>query len=179
MHCWKVINIKHEYGTVRLTFLSLITFIIVFSCSFIAFRVHPATLNDDYILLFVLGVLLMYLIHKFIHYIALLNDIKNVKLKVKLDYNVVPIIQIRIKNIIKKNRYIFTLLAPFFVINGTIVSIAFLFPHSVHFICLLLAFHCSICIPDLLCVKELLKAPKNAYIEETPKGYEILVPLYS
>lgn len=178
MHCWKVINIKREYGTTRLTLLSFITFIFVFSFSFISFRVHPSYLKDDYFLLFLLAILFMYPIHKFIHYISLLNNRKNVKLKMKFEYYL-PIFHIRIKTLINKNRYIFTLLAPFFILNTAIVSIAFLFPHSTHYLCLLLAFHCSMCVPDFLYVKHLIKAPKNAVIEETPKGYEILVPIYN
>lgn len=179
MHCWKVINIKHEYGTTRLVLLSSITFIIVFCFSFISFRVPPSFYKDDYFWLFLLAVFLMYPIHKYIHYISLLNDRKKVKLKFKLEFYTIPIFQIRIKKLIHKNRYIFTLISPFIFLNAIILWLAFLFPHATHFVCLLLAFHCSICIPDILCTKHLVKAPKNAVIEETPKGYEILVPVYS
>lgn len=177
MHCWKVINIKHEYGTTRLFLYSAITFLFVFSFSFIFSPVHPSLYKDDYFILFFITILFMYPIHKYTHYVSLFKNRRNVKLKWKVEYFIVPIFHIRIKKLINKNRYIFTLLAPFLFLNIMIILFAIFFPHYAHYFCLLLGFHTSICIPDLLYVKHLIKAPKDAMIEETPKGYEILVPL--
>lgn len=177
MHCWKVINIKQEYGTIRLTLLACITFVLVFSISYVSFRVHPLVYTDDYIWLFFIAIFLTYPVHKFIHYLSLLKDRKTVKFKVKLEYLFIPIFHLRIKKLVSKKRYIFTLLSPFFIINGLLIWFALSFPQYTHYACLLLAYHTSMTIPDLLCAGHLFKAPKNAFIEETPKGYEILVPL--
>ncbi len=82
----------------------------------------------------------------------------------------------RIKTLIPKNRYILTLLVPFILINSLLIILVLIFPQYAHYLCLLLAYHCSICLIDILYVKNLLLAPKDSVIEETPKGYEILVP---
>lgn len=84
--------------------------------------------------------------------------------------------RMRIKKMVPKNRYIFTLLAPFLILNTIFVLLANYLPQYAHYICLLLGYHSSICLVDILYVKNLLAAPRNSIIEETPKGYEILIP---
>lgn len=177
MHCWKTINIKTEYGSAWLTIMSISLFVIVFSFSFLLFgRVHPSLYRDDYFWLFSLAVIFLYPIHKVVHYFSLFEYRKSVKLRIRIDHQFIPIIRMRIKTLIPKNRYILTLLAPFILINCLLVILVLAFPYFTHYFCLLLSYHCSICLIDILYVKNLILAPKDAVIEETPKGYEILVP---
>lgn len=177
MHCWKTINIKREYRVNRLLMYGIIIFILVFSFSFITFgRNHPSNLNDDLFWLFVLLSLLLYPFHKYIHYFSLFSYRNSVKLRFSYEFKFIPILHLRIKKVIPKNRYIFTLIAPFIFVNTLLVIVAIALPQYSHYTCLLLGFHCGICLVDLLHVKYLIPAPNNAVIEETPKGYEILVP---
>ncbi|MDN4493175.1 DUF3267 domain-containing protein [Ureibacillus aquaedulcis] len=176
MHCWKTINIKKEYGSAWLTTMAISLFIIVFSLSFLVFgRIHPIFYRDDVFWLFALCLVLIYPIHKLLHYYSLFEYRKSVKLRVKIEYKFIPIIRMRIKAIIPKKRYVFTLAAPFIIINGLLIYLAVAYEEYAHFSCLLLAYHCSICFIDLLFIKNLIRAPKDSVIEETPKGCEILV----
>ncbi|SOC40083.1 DUF3267 domain-containing protein [Ureibacillus acetophenoni] len=177
MHCWKTINIKHEYGITRLTLWSIIIFVLVFSLSFIIFGyLKPLVYSDDYTWLFLIILLLLYPIHKLIHYFGLFKYRKNVHFKIKFEFAFIPFIILRLKDLIPKNRYIIVLLLPFILINVLLGYVAYALPQYTHYSSILLAYHCSICLMDILCVKNLLPAPRNALIEETPKGYEILVP---
>ena len=85
----------------------------------------------------------------------------------------------RVKEPIPKKRYLVTLIAPFIILNPVLLTGAIIWPAFSHYFCLLLAFHCSICLLDLLYIKDIWRAPKNAIIEETPRGYEILVPQFN
>jgi len=177
LHCWKTINIKKEYGSTWLTIMAVSLFIIVFSISFLVFgRIHPTFYQDDYFWLFALCFVLIYPIHKLFHYYSLFGYRKSVKLKFKIEYRFIPIIRMRIKSIIPKKRYVFTLLVPFVVMNGVLIFAAISYPAYAHLISILLAYHCSICFLDILFVINLIRAPKDSVIEETPKGCEILVP---
>ena len=177
MHCWKTVNIKKEYGPTWLSLMELFIFILVFSFSFLVFgRLHPKLYDDQYFFLFALIVLLLYPIHKLIHYYSLFKFRKSVKLKLRFEYMFIPIIKMRIQTIIPKKRYIFTLVAPFIIINGIFILLAISYEQYVHYISLLIAYHCSMCFIDFLFIFNLIKAPKNAVIEETPKGCEILIP---
>jgi len=177
LHCWKTINIKKEYGSTWLTIMAISLFVIVFSVSFIVFgHIHPSLYRDDYFWIFAVCFVLLYPIHKLLHYFSLFEYRKSVKLRMKIDYKFIPIIKMRIKSIIPKNRYVFTLSAPFIIINGLLIFLAATYEQYAHYTCFLLAYHCSICFIDFLFIKNLMHAPKNAVIEETPKGCEILVP---
>lgn len=177
MHCWKILNIRREYGTTRLILLSTIIFILVFAFTFpFLGQIHPLLYKDDFFWLFLIVVITFYPIHKLCHYYALFDYRKSVKLKLKFDFPIVPFIEMRIKTVIPKRRYIFTLITPFIVINSLLIFLSINIPQYSHYTCLLLAYHCSICFIDILYVKNLILAPKNALVEETPKGYEILVP---
>ncbi|SOC16796.1 putative zincin peptidase [Ureibacillus xyleni] len=177
MHCWKTINIKNEYGSAWLTIVSISIFILIFSFTFVLFgRIHPSFYKDDWLWLFIIFFVFLYPLHKLTHYFSLLGYRKSVKLRVRREYLIIPVLIVRIKKEIPKNRYIFTLLAPFFLINGILILLAISFPQFTHFLCILLSYHCSICLIDILCVKDLIPAPRDSVIEETPKGYEILVP---
>lgn len=177
MHCWKMINIEHEYGTTRLILLSAITFFLVFCFSYVTVSFnYTAKHNDDYFFVFFLTLICFYPLHKFIHYVALFDYRKKLAFKLRIRFRIVPILRMRLKETIPKNRYVFALLAPFIFLNTFLLSIAINFPQYAHYACILLGIHCSICVIDLLNVKNLWSSPPNAIVEETPKGYEILVP---
>lgn len=177
MHCWKTINIKHEYGTTRLTLWASIIFILVFSFAYIIFGyLDPMLYTDDYFWLFFLIFIALYPIHKLVHFLGLIKFRKKVHLKIKIDYLFIPIINLRLKEMVPKKLYIFVLLLPFLLINSILIFVAYSLPYYTHYASILLAYHCSMCLMDILYIKHLIVAPRNAIIEETPKGYEILVP---
>ena len=178
MHCWKTINIEYEYGTPRLFILAVITFVLVFCFAYITLSFNFVSKHEDhYLWVLILVLLFIYPIHKFIHYSMLFDYRKSFVFRFKIRFNFVPIVHMRLQQYIPKQRYIIALLGPFILLNGTLLVIGFSFPQYAHHISLLLSFHCSICLMDILYVKNLVTAPTNAIIEETPKGYEILVPL--
>ncbi|MEK4495586.1 DUF3267 domain-containing protein [Ureibacillus sp. FSL W8-0352] len=177
MHCWKTINIKREYRTPRLVLYGVIIFILVFSFSFIIIGANrPLIYDAHHFPLFLLVCLLLYPLHKLIHYYSLFSYRKSVKLKWRFEFKLIPIVQIRIKKMLPKKRYMFILLTPFIIVNTLLILVAIFLPYYSHYACLLLGYHCGICLVDILYFIHLVKAPKNAVIEETPKGYEILVP---
>lgn len=177
MHCWKTINVASEYGTIRLTLIASIIFVMVFSLSYVLASLQLQTPHtDQYLSFFLLALFVLYPVHKAGHYIALIKYRKNIAFRWKTIYRFVPILRLRLQEPVPKNLYVFALLVPFLTLNSLLLSIAIIFPVYAHYACLLLGFHSSICLMDLLNAKNLWKAPANSLIEETPKGYEILVP---
>ncbi|MEO4054569.1 DUF3267 domain-containing protein [Solibacillus sp. CAU 1738] len=177
MHCWKTINIEYEYGTTRLVLFSTITFFLVFCFSYVGVSHNfPSRHHDDYFIVFFLALFALYPLHKLIHYIALLDYRKKLAFRWRIQYRFIPVLHMRLKDTIPKNRYVFALLAPFLFLNSLLLVLAVNYTQYAHYTCILLGLHCSICFIDLLNVKNLWNSPPNAVIEETPKGYEILVP---
>ena len=177
MHCWKILNIQHQYGTTRIILLSVSIFLSVFSISYVLLNLtHDKYFTDRFLWLFVIAVLALYPVHKFVHFLALYDLRQHLTLRVRVRFHFIPVLHMRLREPISKNRYIVALLTPFIVLNVLILLGTLMLPSYTHYGTLLLAYHSGLCLIDILYVKYLWKSPKDAQIEETPKGYEILVP---
>lgn len=176
LHCWKTINVKKQYGLERLFLLSSLLVIIVFSFAYVLLGIiNDTNKSDDYFLVFTLAFLSIYPLHKLLHFIPLYKFRNNVKIINKKQFGFLPTVSVRVVEPINKNRFIFSLLAPFIFINVILIVGALLIPIFSHYFTMLFAYHCGICLIDLIYVKHLSKSPKSAYIEETEAGFEILI----
>ena len=177
VHCWKTINVKKQYGFDRIFMLSSLIVIAVFALFYILLEIlNGHQLSDDLFPVFLISLLLIYPLHKGFHFLPLIPYRNNLNFSVKKQLEFMPILSIRIKEPIPKARFLLALLLPFIFINGVLVFGAFTLPEFGHYFSILLAYHCGLCLIDLLYVKNLLRSPKKALIEETETGYEILVP---
>lgn len=178
MHCWKIVNVERDFGTTRIILLSSILFILSFSFCYVSLsfkRTVPYT--DAYFVYFLIALFCIYPFHKFFHYLLLLDYTKHMRLKIKVKFHVLPFIHLKVNRFVPKCRYVSSLLSPFILLNGFLLYTAIQLPAYTHYISILFGVNCFICLIDLLNVKGMILAPRNAIIEETPKGYEVLVPL--
>ncbi|WP_019414344.1 DUF3267 domain-containing protein [Paenisporosarcina sp. TG20] len=177
MHCWKTINVKKQYGFDRIFMLSSIIVMAVFSLFYVTLEIlNDSTLSDERFAIFLLSFILIYPTHKALHCIPLFRYRNNIQLSVKKQFSIMPILSIRIKEPVPKSLFLFALLAPLVIINSILIIGAFVFPVFGHYFAMLLAYHCGLCLIDLLYIQNLARSPKKALIEETDTGYEILVP---
>ncbi|MBK3495956.1 DUF3267 domain-containing protein [Viridibacillus sp. YIM B01967] len=177
MHCWKTINVQKQYGHDRIFLLSTIIVISVFSVFYIALNIYKESpLSDHLFPLFLFVLLMIYPAHKLLHFMPLFRYRKCLRFSIEKQYGFLPVLQMRIHEPILKNRYVFALLVPFIALNLALVIGAIMFPSFRHYFSILLAYHCGLCLIDLLYVKHLMHSPKAALIEETDKGFEILIP---
>lgn len=178
MHCWKIINVERDFGTTRIIILSVLAFLLSFSFSYVLIGLERnVTYTDRYFMHFLVAAFFVYPLHKFIHYFSLIDFHSFIKLKLIRRYRFVWFIQLKIKKVVPKYRYIISLFAPFIFLNGLLLYCAIIFPAYGHYFTLLFGYHCLICLIDLLNIKSMILAPHHAVIEETPKGYEVLVPI--
>ncbi|MCQ6273396.1 DUF3267 domain-containing protein [Bacillus sp. V3B] len=177
MHCWKEINLNKHYGTQRVFILSFLTMLFTFILLYVPanYIFEPTSLNDKYILLLMAGLWLMYPVHKIIHYMPLIYLKNKIKKSFVVKYCIFPVMQIQVIEPIAKWLFLLSLIAPFIVINSLLVGAFYLFNQYVHYFIILLAYHIGLCVSDLICAKNVLRAPNQAYIEENEDGFEILV----
>ncbi len=177
VHCWKTINLKKQYGFDRIFMLSSLFVVAVFTFFYMMFKIsNDIKLSDDRFFMFLGSFALIYPLHKLLHFLPIMTYRDRLRWSVKKQMGFLPVLSLRIKEPIPKARFLFALLSPFIFINGVFISGAFAFPEFGHYFAMLLAYHCGLCLIDLLYIKNLLKSPKKALIEETDTGYEILVP---
>lgn len=176
LHCWKTINVRKQYGLERLFILSSLVVILVFSFAYALLGIiNNEHKSDDYFWIFIMGFLGVYPLHKLCHFIPMFSHRDKIKFIVFNQFRFIPILHLRIIEPIQKSRFLFILIAPFIFVNIFLIIGALAIPNFAHYFTMLFAYHCGICLIDLIYVKNLSKSPKSAYIEETDAGYEILI----
>ena len=177
MNCWKTINFTKQYGSQRLLFLSSITMLITFILLYvpIAYFFVPTSFYDNHFIILLCGLGLIYPLHKFLHYLPLAHTGSKVMKQIDWKFGFYPIINIRVKEPIGKYLFLLALFLPFFVITASLIIACFSLPNYGHYFTILIAFHIGLSVPDIICGKSILSAPKQAYIEENDEGFEILV----
>ena len=114
MNCIKTINAEYEYGTTRFLLLTALTFVIVFCLSYVFTNFNYSDPHSDAnFLYFLFALLLLYPVHKIIHFVSLFRYKKSLSYRLKIKFTFVPILNMRIKEPIPKKRYLVSLSAPF------------------------------------------------------------------
>ncbi|WP_335872027.1 DUF3267 domain-containing protein [Bacillus sp. 2205SS5-2] len=176
MHCWKSINFEKQFGFERLFLLSLITGLSIFTLVYVPFTLlFSQTLYDTHFSLFFISVLLIYPLHKIFHLIPLLPVWKHVKIQWVWQLSFIPIIQIKVREPVPKNLYLSSIFSPMIVLNTLLIFACLHLPNYVHYFTIIMAYHWAICTTDVIYAKYLLFCPKNAMIEESDRGCEVLV----
>lgn len=179
MHCIKTVNIEREYGNTRIFILASILFFVSFCLSYcLTSYNYLQPHRSEGLLYFLITTVFIYPLHKAFHILPLWIIQKNMVFDVRIKFIFVPVLHTTYTSLIKRNEYLFALLLPTFILNAALLFAAFTWKEYAHYFCLLFAYHCAICMIDLMLARNILKAPRNALIEETEKGYEILVPTW-
>lgn len=177
MNCWKTISFTKQYGSQRLFILSSLTMLFTFILLYIpvTYLFISTSLYDNYFIIFIAGILLMYPTHKIFHYLPICFLNKKIKKDIHFSNCFLPVINIRVDEPIQKGYFLLALLTPFLMINGLLVIGCISMPHYLHYFTILIAFHTGLCVSDFLGLKNVLFAPRHSYIEENEDGFEILV----
>lgn len=179
MNCWKTINLQKDVGQNRILFLSIITMIFVFILTYLPINLLLPNihLKDEHFFLFVVLFISLMPIHKLCHALPLLFSGNRVSVKFK-QYYLIPVLEVKACNSIKKGNMILSLLFPFIFMTAILCLVSIYFTPYVHYICIAMAFHIGLCVPDFIFLKQLLFAPKMSLIEEYEDGYEVLIKKY-
>ena len=176
MNCWKTINLSKDVGQHRILFISMLTTVFIFILTYLPINLllPNVHLKDEHFFMFVISLLSMIPIHKLLHAIPLLISGSRVSMKIKFFY-LLPVIQIKTSQSIKKRNMLISLISPFLIVTIVLLLGSMFFPSYVHYFCIAMALHIGICVPDFMISKHILRAPKMSFIEEFDDGYEVLV----
>ncbi|WP_077912460.1 DUF3267 domain-containing protein [Paenilisteria weihenstephanensis] len=118
----------------------------------------------------------MYPIHKGLHLLAFLRYREDVQMRFKQHFYVLPCLQVRVRRVIPKWRYIISLSLPFLLISVGLILAMILTPvfHSPLFI-ILVAVHAGMCYPDFLHIRNIIGTPKHTFVEDADRGFSVLV----
>lgn len=178
VNCWKTINMSKQYGFQRMAFLSIITMLFTFIFLYVPityFFIPASAFYDKHFHFFIFGIILLYPLHKMMHYLPIAHLGAKVRKRIEWKYGIYPIIHIRVSEPISKPLFLLSLFFPFIIISFFFVCLCLLLPNYIHYFTILSAFHVGICVPDFIYGKNIVRAPKQCFIEENDEGFEILI----
>lgn len=175
MHCWKTYCLNRRYDFFRRFFISSIVAVLVFILFYMTMQSFmDRQFNDDYLLAFILAIILLYPFHKLCHLLPIIPYYQHMKWEIEFFY-LLPVVKMKVDCPVPKKRFVFALILPFLLINGILFASLFLFPEYGHYIAILFAFNSGKSAFDFIYIKALFSSPKNTFVEETEDGYDLLV----
>ena len=174
MHCWKSINKDKQYGHSKIQILSLLLMMGCFIFIYPIFSFFAVNnLSDKHALLVVLGIVLLYPIHKLLHFIPLLLVTKSTTFTFK--FKKYFTVEIMYTTPLSKKLFLFVLMTPFWIVSTVLLIGSILFPIYAHYFIILFSFHFGLCASDFIMLKNILQSPQRCFIEENDESFEILV----
>ncbi|OIJ16547.1 hypothetical protein BKP37_04740 [Anaerobacillus alkalilacustris] len=175
MFCYKSVNVIEQYGRSKIVFFSSSAFLSFFILYYLIFRtfISNTTLHDLGFIFFIVSIYIIIPIHSLFHYIPLFITNKKIKLILKF-LKGVPIVAGKVPNPVPKNLAIIVLLFPTIMITTLAIISSLLAPQLLHYISLIAAVNIGLCIYDIIPLIQIVKAPKDSYIQIYKSGYRIL-----
>lgn len=177
MNCWKSVNVQREVGMNRIYLLSFLVGVLSFIFLFLPFAaIHQGyTLKDQGIFPLLIGLTLLPIVHKIVHFIPLLVTKRTFKLKCRFNKMKFPIISVLSKASMSKRTSIITLLAPtvFLTLPGLIAS--YLYIDYFAYFLIFSSVNIGISYTDFIYTGKFIRAPRKCIVENDGTGYDILV----
>ncbi|WLR42839.1 DUF3267 domain-containing protein [Bacillus carboniphilus] len=177
MNCWKTINLSKDIGLYKIYFLSLIVMFFSFIAVYLPLNLifQGIHLREDNFIYLVLFFIVLVPIHKLLHILPLWLRFQKVNIQVKWSNMFIPIFRTKACRAVTKRLLLISLMTPFIVISILFMACIILFPNYFHYFSIALAFHIGCCVPDFVCINQMIRAPRFCMIEEVEDGYDILV----
>ncbi|MFD1707327.1 DUF3267 domain-containing protein [Siminovitchia sediminis] len=176
MHCWKAYHVNRKHLFFRRFFISFLVSLFVFIAGYLTLHaVSAQTFDDDYFLVFLCSLILLYPVHKLCHILPIVTYYKYMKWEFDRHFYILPVIHLQFGCPIPKAQFGTALVFPFIILNAIFITGVAIYPQFGHYFTILLSYHNGLSVFDLLLFKSLLLSPKHALVEENEDGYEILV----
>ncbi|MDK9871181.1 DUF3267 domain-containing protein [Staphylococcus sp. IPLA37011] len=173
--CTRQIDINARFGLLRIAFLSLVTTIITFLIAYeILYFFSNTKLTDQYFLVFLVLVVILYPIHKAIHLVFLFPYYKSFKKYKLVRHKSVPFYNTYVNTPVNKYYFCFDLITPVIIITSICAYASIQFPQFGHYFMFILALNMGYSVMDFLYLKIILFSNEGSYIEEHQTGINIL-----
>ncbi|RDW18186.1 hypothetical protein CWR48_11400 [Oceanobacillus arenosus] len=177
MNCWKSVSSTKEFGHNRLFISSSLVAILTFMLLYVPYSIiHGVHYVDEAgTIPFIITLCMLPLLHMSMHILPLIV----MKKRVKLTFNQSKVIGLPInyyvKSFLTKKTAIIVAISPtiFLTLPGLISS--FYFSDYYVYILLVTCLHIGISFIDFWYIKQIIQAPKTAYIEKGHDGLDILM----
>ncbi|HHY74450.1 MAG TPA: DUF3267 domain-containing protein [Bacillus bacterium] len=177
MNCWKTINLSRDLGNQRLIVVSMFVMLPAFIMMYVPLSIinESTHLNDDYMLLFLICLLLLIPIHLVCHAIPAWLTGQRIKVRFYFNSRFLPIFTIQYNHQLPRNIKIASILAPTVFITCPLIFCSIIYPQFMHYFSIIAAINIGLSVSDIIYLMILIKAPKKSMIEHTRNSFDILV----
>lgn len=177
MTCWKTINLTKDYGFLRIIMISIMSMLIAFILFYLPMNLMYSSIEpkEDGTIYFLIALLLVYPLHEILHVLPFWITRKKITVTFKWMNGIIPTIITRSKNPLSKPFIILVKCTPFLLLSTLMIGACVLFPAFIHYFSIIAAVNFGLCVPDIICLGQFIKAPRSCTIEEIEDGYDILI----
>jgi hypothetical protein len=177
MNCWKTINPNKEVGQSRTLFISVLIGVLAFIILYVPFTIYHGTNrnHETGLIPFLICVCFLPSIHSFIHILPLILMNKRVHIYYKFKMKVFPIFTYYTKTHITKKVSLIVLISPTILITFTGIISTYFFAEYYLYLLLFTCIHIGISFLDFWYVNQIIRAPKDAYVQGENDGFDILL----
>ncbi|OEH91715.1 DUF3267 domain-containing protein [Bacillus solimangrovi] len=180
MNCWKTINLFKDYGLPRISILSIFVTLGSFVGIYLPLSLiySSVKLQDNYAIVFLIGLMLIPMLHQVLHLLPAWLTLKKATMKLKYKFGM-PFFVIRFHDSMSKTLILICLGMPLVVMTALFMIGSHLLPQYIHYFSMMSALNIGLSVTDLIYMLLILKAPKRCYIENFNGGYDILINRYN
>lgn len=178
MNCWKAFNISKEYGSFKLTLLSLLGSLFFYMIYYLIFENEFifAGFSGLNLVILLAVMLLVWPAHKFLHILPVILSGKRASLSLgKSRGSTLPYIYTNIYCTLKKKMSILMVISPGIIITALSILAAVFMPGGVYYFVMIGALNFGLSMKDLIYLIHLISAPADAFIEDDRTGCKILI----
>ncbi|RDW19889.1 DUF3267 domain-containing protein [Oceanobacillus chungangensis] len=177
MNCWKSVSSTKEFGHNRLFLTSSLVGILTFILLYVPYSIiHEVNYVDESgTIPFIIAICLLPFLHTSMHILPLIMMKKRVIITFsQMKFTGLPI-NYHVKTHLTKKAAIIVALSPTILITFPGFIMSYYFKEYFVYILLVTCIHIGISFIDFWYIKQMIQAPKTAYIEKGQDGVDILL----
>ncbi|AXI08708.1 hypothetical protein CUC15_07175 [Oceanobacillus zhaokaii] len=177
MNCWKSVSSTKEFGQNRLFLTSSLVAILTFILLYVPFSIiHEVNYVDEAgTIPFIIVLCILPFLHTSMHILPLIMMKKRVKIIFNQTKSTGLPINYYVKTHLTKKAAIIVAIAPTLLLTLPGLITSYYFREYFVYILLLTCIHIGISFIDFWYIKQIIHAPKTAYIEKGQDGVDILL----
>ncbi|HET7628161.1 MAG TPA: DUF3267 domain-containing protein [Bacillales bacterium] len=177
MNCLKSVRFARDYGSIRITIVSIGAMLAFFTVFYVAYiGLHPnlvvTRFNPP---VFTASVLIVYPLHKLFHCLPVWAAGKKACFTVAMNDHRIPMLYCDIRQPISRNLAIACVTFPIAAVTAVTIAVCDWNPFLLPYMALIGAVNVGLSVTDCIYASYLLKAPANTYIEDFRDGFHILI----
>jgi len=177
MNCWKTIHLEKEFGLSYLRGMSLLTSLATFILLYLLLSIYHGShhVEESGIFIFFASLICLPFLHVLTHVLPLVLLKKPIKFTLYKENRLLPMYTYYTCTHLTKKVSILVALSPTVLITIPSIMFSFYFIDYYVYILLFVSFHFGISFVDYIYISQIIKAPREAVVEDGIRQFDVLL----